>query len=80
MVLEQLKNIIKEKQLKVNINDDILNVDFKELGLDSLDTFSVIVSLEEYFNVQLTDEVMMSLRTINDLVSAFENLINKEKK
>lgn len=75
-VLEQLKKIVKEKQLKIEINDEILNVDFKELGLDSLDRFSVIVSLEEHFNVQLSDDVMMSLKTINDLIKAFENLIN----
>lgn len=74
-VLEQLKSIIKEKQLKVEINEETINKEFKDLGLDSLDVFDVIVTLEKKLNVHLSDEIMMSLKTVNDLILAIEKLI-----
>ncbi|WP_027124075.1 phosphopantetheine-binding protein [Mycoplasmoides pirum] len=77
-VLTQLKEIVAQKQLKIEITDDILDKDFKTLGLDSLDTFSIIVDLENYFKVSLSDELMMSLKSINDLIKAFENLIKNK--
>lgn len=73
-VLEELKKIVAEKRLKVDLSDATLNTPFKELGLDSLDVFDVIVSLEKTLNIQLPDEVMMSLQTVNDLIAAIEKM------
>lgn len=73
-VLEELKKIVAEKRLKVDLSDATLNTPFKELGLDSLDVFDVIVSLEKTLNIHLPDEVMMSLQTVNDLIAAIEKM------
>lgn len=73
-VLEELKKIVAEKRLKVDLSDATLNTPFKELGLDSLDVFDVIVSLEKTLNIHLPDEVMMSLQTVNDLITAIEKM------
>ncbi len=77
-IIEQLKKIVAEKHLKIQLTDAVMNQDFKTLGLDSLDTFSIIVDLEKHFGVSLSDEQMMALRTVNDLVKAFENLISQK--
>lgn len=74
-VLQTLKTIISDKKLRVTINDAALNKPFKELGLDSLDVFDVIVALEDKVGVKLPDAVMMNLKTINDLVDAINQLL-----
>ncbi|WP_027119961.1 phosphopantetheine-binding protein [[Mycoplasma] testudinis] len=74
-VLDHLREIIKQEHLKTNhLDEKALDVPFKELGLDSLDLFQVIVALEKRLNVTLNDEVLMSLKTVNDLISAIQKL------
>lgn len=74
-VLEHLQDIIKEQKLKVNqLDEKALNLPFKDLGLDSLDLYQIVVLLEKRLNIQLSDEVLMRLRTINDLLAVIEKL------
>lgn len=46
------------------------NTDFREdLGADSLDTTSLLIRIEEYFNVQLTDAEWHHIRTVQDIIA-----------
>lgn len=46
--------------------------DLTEYGLDSARAMDLVVSVEDAFNVEISDETMMRLRTANDIVQALE--------
>lgn len=50
---------------------------FKELGVDSLDLMDMVVDLEKHFGVEFTDEQLVNLNTIGDLVVTLEILKKK---
>lgn len=73
MVLETVTNTIAQlcsmDAAKVNPNRDML-----EYGMDSARAMDLIVTLEDKFDIEISDEVMMGLRTGNDIVMALEQL------
>ncbi len=58
------------RELKAKKDKILLDTDFREdLDADSLDTTSLLMRIEEQFNVQLTDEEWHGLRTVRDIVA-----------
>lgn len=49
-----------------------LEASFKEIGLDSLDTVEMVMSIEEEFMVNLDDEIAANCLTIKDVVDLIE--------
>ena len=47
------------------------NVEFKDLGLDSLDSVEAIVAMEEILGIELTDEEALKINSVQDAVSTF---------
>jgi acyl carrier protein len=45
-----------------------------DLGADSLDTVELIISLEDEFDVQLTDDQVGSVQTVGDAVALVEKV------
>ncbi|VEU82849.1 acyl carrier protein [Acholeplasma hippikon] len=45
----------------------------EDLGADSIDAVELIMKVEDEFNVQISDEVLQSIKTVNDLVAYLEN-------
>jgi acyl carrier protein len=74
MVLETVKktiaNVCSMDVTKVDPQRDML-----EYGMDSARAMDLIVSLEDKFDIEISDEVMIGLRTGNDIVMALEQLI-----
>jgi acyl carrier protein len=74
MVLETVTKTIAElcsmDEAKVNPHRDML-----EYGMDSARAIDLIVTLEDKFDIEISDEMMMGLRTGNDIVMALEQLI-----
>ncbi len=72
MVEEKIIEILAEYKgcpaSEINIENS-----FEELGLDSLDTVEIVMSLEEAFNIEL--EITGDLKTIKDVAAAIEKLI-----
>ena len=70
---EKVKNMLVEKlgvaEDKVTLESEII----KDLGADSLDLVEMLLSLEETFGVELSDEETESIVTVQDIV----NLIDK---
>ncbi len=63
-VFLEIKKIIKEKFKKdVEINSII-----SETGIDSLDLLDLIVESEEKYNIKISDEELLNLKTIKDVV------------
>ncbi len=69
VLVREILNII-EKVVPANIGK-IVDYDrsFYEYGLDSLDYSSILLEIEERFDIKIEDEKMEDLRTVNSLLS-----------
>jgi len=67
-IAEQMKEIIAEK-LSVDIEDVTPQASFVEdLGADSLDLVELIMTMEEAFNIDISDEDAGKLVTVQDAI------------
>ena len=67
MVLEKVKAILSE-QFDVE-EDKIIN----DLGADSLDVVDLLMSIEDEFEVEVPDDEIENIKTVDDLVKYIEN-------
>ena len=51
---------------------------FEELDLDSIDTVDLVVHLQKKIGKKVDPETFKSVRTVQDVVDAVDNLINKK--
>lgn len=74
-VIEILKQTANEKRINVDWDQpNLLSLSFKELGVDSLDLFDVISTIEEKLQIHLSDETLANLKVLSDLVIAVQEL------
>ncbi|MGN0448551.1 MAG: phosphopantetheine-binding protein [Acutalibacteraceae bacterium] len=69
-----IKQIIS-KQL--DLGDDFPfteQTDFSQLGLDSLDVVDLIMTAEEEFDIEITDEALEKIHTLGDLITTIDSL------
>jgi acyl carrier protein len=52
-----------------------LETNLQELGIDSLDVFSLLFELETAFKVSIPDDDVRSIRTVNDIVTGVKKLL-----
>jgi acyl carrier protein len=52
-----------------------LDSSLQEMGIDSLDTFTLLFDLENEFHITIPDEEAKSIRTVNDVVEGVKKLI-----
>ena len=70
---EQVKDMLVEK---LGVSADQVTLDseiIKDLGADSLDVVEMLLSLEENFNVTVTDEQTDNIKTVKDIVDIIDN-------
>jgi acyl carrier protein len=53
-----------------------LDSTFEELGVDSLDSLTIMFALEERFDVSIPDEVVREMRTVRDVVDGLGHLLS----
>jgi acyl carrier protein len=51
-----------------------------DLDADSLDTVEVVMTLEEEFGIEITDEIAESIRTVGDAINAVTQLTSDKSK
>lgn len=68
---EEIKSALINKGAKGNIAKD---TEFKALGIDSLDLMDMVITLEEKLNIALSDDQIMSMNKIDDLVKILEEI------
>jgi len=67
-VAEKVKKIISEK-LSVDIEEVIPEASFvDDLGADSLDLVELIMSMEEEFDIEISDEKAEQMVTVKDAI------------
>ena len=76
MSFEKVKKLLAE-QLNIDANTITLKSRvIEDLGADSLDVVEMLMVLEDEFNVTVSDEESLALKTVGDIVT----LIDKKAK
>lgn len=74
MVLEKIQAIIAEKMSletsEVTLESNLQN----DFGADSLDAVEIMMAVEDEFDVEIDDEDLMKIKTVNDIVGYIEKL------
>ena len=73
MVLHKVRTIIADV-FNVQQNDIQGDSDLLAFGMDSARAMDLVIAIEEAFLVEIPDELMIRLRTANDIVQALETL------
>lgn len=57
--------------------DDSTNI--KDLGIDSLDFVEMVTDFEQKFNIEITDEELMEIKTVGDILELMKKHSSKIK-
>lgn len=52
-----------------------LETNLQEMGIDSLDVFTLLFELENAFKISIPDDDVRSIRTVNDIVEGIKKII-----
>jgi len=52
-----------------------LQTNLQEMGIDSLDVFSLLFELENAFKISIPDDDVRSIKTVNDIVEGVKKLL-----
>lgn len=76
MEFEKLQGIIAEV-LNIEPEDVTMAATFvDDLGADSLDTFQIIMGIEEEFDIEIPNEAAEQIVTVGDAVEQIKNALN----
>ncbi|MGL5591387.1 MAG: phosphopantetheine-binding protein [Mycoplasmoidaceae bacterium] len=76
-IMNEVNKILKDKNINIVLSEANLNKTFKEIGLDSLASMTVIVELEEKLGISIPDEKLMAMKTAKDLIESIESSMKK---
>ena len=77
MIFKRIKEIIVE-ELSANEEDIKLETNIADdLGADSLDAIELIMSIEEEYDIMISDDDAMTVKTVGELVKLIETELNK---
>lgn len=77
MVFDKIKDIIVEQ---LDVEEDAVTMEASitdDLGADSLDVVDLVMSIEESFDVEITDEEVENIKTVGDIVKYIENKVEE---
>lgn len=76
MVLERVKNVIA-KELGMEVEELNINASFTDdLGIDSLEIFEIVMSLEEEFDIEIPNEDIENIKNVQDISKYIESKVN----
>jgi acyl carrier protein len=70
-IFAKIKGLITE-QLGVEEGDIKMETTFEDLDADSLDIVELVMSLEEEFNLEISDEEVENIKSVGDVVRYIE--------
>lgn len=62
----------------VNLDADILDLTFEDLGYDSLALFNTVSRIERDYGVELGDEVVAEARSPRELLARIDGLLSQQ--
>ncbi len=78
MILDEVKEILSEQ---LNIDAGRIDMDSNledDLGADSLDAIDIVMTIEDRYSVEVPDEIIESMKTVEDIVTFIENNIGND--
>ncbi len=75
-MFERVKTLLVDK---LNIDAELITPEAeleKDLGINSLDVYELVVGCEDEFGVEIDDEVARTFITVNDIVKFLESKAN----
>ena len=75
MGFEGIKAILAEQ---LDIDEDSITADsliVEDLGADSLDAIDIVMSVEDEFGIEVPDEIVEKMESVNDIITFVENNI-----
>ena len=76
MILDEVKEILSE-QLGISSDKIELSSNLAEdLGADSLDAIDIVMSIEDQYSIEVPDETIENMKTVEDIVNFIENNID----
>ena len=76
-IINEVNKILKEKNINIVLTNSNINKTFKEIGLDSLASMTIIVELEEKLGISISDEKLMAMKTPKDLIESVTSSMKK---
>jgi acyl carrier protein len=76
-MFEKIRNIIAD-QLNLDENEIAEDTTFADLGVDSLDLFQILISLEDEFGIEIPNEDAENIKTVKDVVEYIKERIGDE--
>lgn len=76
MIFEKVKEIIADQ---LGIDTEEIKMETKlidDLGVDSLEIFEVVMSLEEEFEIEIPNEDVEGMKSVNEMVKYIESKKN----
>lgn len=68
MIFQKIQEIIAE-QLSIDKNNIKLESDLKDdLGIDSIDAVGLIIKIEEFFKIEVSDENLQKFKNVKDIL------------
>ncbi len=76
MIFDEVKEILVE-QLGVGEDDvELTSSLVDDLGADSLDAIDIVMSIEDEYSIEVPDETIEQMKTVEDIVSFIESNIS----
>lgn len=75
MVFEKIRAILAEQ---LDVDEDSITPDsliVEDLGADSLDAIDIVMSVEDEFGIEVPDEIVEKMESVNDIITFVENNI-----
>lgn len=75
MVFEKIRAILAEQ---LDVDEDSITPEsliVEDLGADSLDAIDIVMSVEDEFGIEVPDEIVEKMESVNDIITFVENNI-----
>lgn len=72
MVFEKVREIICNQ---LELEEDIVTMDailLEDLGADSIDLADLVMTFEDEFDIEISDEALENIKTVSDIVKFIE--------
>ena len=73
MIFDEVREILAEQ---LDVDKDSIEMDSKlaeDLGADSLDAIDIVMTIEDQYAIEVPDENIENMKTVEDIVSFIES-------
>ncbi len=72
---KEVKDLLVESINKLEFDAIKLTDTLEDLGADSLDSVEIIMSLEEKYNIKISEDVFADIHTVQDIVNYINDTV-----